>query len=188
MGQLTELDAVNRILRGNGEQPVSSLVTDGTNDTSIASAVLSENLTHFSVQFGDEVNIEAGINSTGKIPLSPNILRLDGRDTDRHRRLVRRGNYLFDVDNNTDTFTAAVKLRVIYQQEFEDLDPAFQYMICDQAAVQYQADVKGDREVDQRLRARAMQSRIAAMAKLAGTRNRNWLNTTDQERINFRVR
>jgi len=188
MAQLTRLDAVNRILRSNGEQPVSSLVTDGTNDTSIAEAILDEMLTQYAIEYGDEVQIELYPTTENKIVLAPGILRVDGRDTDRERRLVRRGNYLYDIDNNTDQFTSSVKLRVIYEPVFTDLDPAFQYMITDQAAQMYQADVKGDPEVDQRLRVRAMKSKAIAMAKLTSTRNRSWLNTTDLKTNTFRVR
>lgn len=188
MGQLTRLDAVNRILRANGEQPVSSLVTDGTNDTSIAEDVLDETLTQFTVEFGEEVKVELTPTSAGKIVLASNILKLDGRDTDANRRLSRRGSYLFDIDNNTDIFTAAVKLRVVYQQDFEDLDPAFQYMIVDEAALIYQADVKGDGEVDQRLQRRAIKSRAIARSKMTSTRNRSWINTDDLRLNVYRVR
>lgn len=186
MAQLTRLDAVNRILRANGEQPVSSLVTDATNDTSIAEAVLDETITQFFVQYGEEVSITLEPDTAGKIRLSSNIVKLDGNEQDRYRRLSRKGSYLWDVDNNTEVFDDTVYLRVIYQQEFVDLDPAFQYMIVDQAAEMYQADVKGDPQVDQRLRDRAMRSKAIAMAKLTSTRNRSWLNTTDLRKNTFR--
>lgn len=179
MAQLTLLEAINRILRANGEQPVSSLAISGTNDTSIAQQMLEEAVTQFLVDYGDSVEITVVRTSDNKVPLADNVLQVEGRESLLRHRLIRRGKFLFDLDNNTDEFDTDPTLWVKYRIDFGELDPSFQFMIADQVAVDYQADIKGDPEVDARLRERAQRSKSIARRKMATTQHGSWLDTTD---------
>jgi hypothetical protein len=179
MAQLTELEAINRILRANGEQPVSSLSTTGTNDTGIAQEMLDQAVTQFNIKFGVAVEATLTRDSNNRIPLPAEVLQVEGRGQYRDRQMVRRGSFLYDLTNATDIWTVDPTVHVKYQIEFTDLDPAFQYMIVDAVAVEYQADIKGDPEVDARLRERARMSAVVARGKLGKTLHRSWLSTTD---------
>lgn len=162
--RLTRLTAVNRILRGAGENPVNSLSADGLNDTALAEAVLDEvNVTIQLRGLTANTQIETrNMDADGFIQLPDNCLRALGSGDDVDRVFVMRGSppKLYDVQESTFVFTAAVELELVMGLDFDALPPAHQFEIVDNAARLYQAQTVGDRGVDGMLNEISQLSRI----------------------------
>ena len=176
MGALSKLDAVNRILRASGEYPVSTITVTGSNDVVMAVQVLDEATIHAQLP-GLNCNTTyttVAPDSTGRILIADNVISIDTRDIDMGRNLVQRGRnptYLYDVDKDTDLFTigATIKVRIVYNLEFEELPTAEQFMIVDSAARAYQMATVGDTNQDRILQEMAIMSR--AMGRAADMRS-----------------
>lgn len=179
----TKLDAVNRMLRAAGEQPVSTLVSDSTNDVDIAVQVLDEATMQVLGQGIPENTVKLTLTPTtdGFVYLPSTVLYADADPDDttwRDRNVNQRGNRLFDNDNNTFVFTTeTVKVTVKQMLEFNDLPLHTQMYIADMAARQYQMDTKGDPDVDARLAQRVLESQAAQRINELRSRDICW---TDQ--------
>ncbi len=175
MPQMTKLEAVNRMLRGAGEQPVSTLVDDGTNDVSVAVTILNETSTE--CQFhNSRVNTTLQRTVDNTILLSDNTLWVQTRDTDANKHVERRGRFLYDVTNNRDTFTADLKVTISNERDFEDLTYAEQLEIADAAAREYQQRVVGDTTADGFLAERQARSQSGARQNETQQGRRGWLD------------
>ena len=175
MGYLTKLDAVNRILRGASENPVSSLEDTLINETLMAESVL------------DEINIKEQMvglhNNTVVIEMEPDVddhiilpdttLQVyawylpDGGKSSLEYRLSTQGDnptYLFDVENNTIEFDESIVVKYTQLVDFDDLPTAQQFRITDMAAQVYQMAVQGDRMTNDMLQSIALHSRAVGRA------------------------
>ena len=158
----TELDAVNRILRSSGEQPVNTLESDGVNDTDQAQAILRETLQEILLE-GHNFNTEEReytADDSGEIALPPNILRVDGVGDDYYSRFEPRGGRLYDLDNTTFEFTKTVTLEVVWWIPFKDIPLQLRYRIADEAARIYQQVSNNDPQVDRYLQEREIRSKV----------------------------
>ena len=159
---------------------VSTLVDDGINDSDFAQDVLDEKIVEI-LAMGWSFNTvvkELSFNTNGNIAISPNYLRVDGYGNDYRRLLTVRGNYLYDLDNDTDVFTSTVELLITQNLEWDDIPSPVQFFIARSAAVTYQALTKGDTQKDQILRdleARAMEQAKKHNSK---TGDRSWIRDT----------
>ena len=161
----TRLLAVNRILRGAGEQPVSSLTEDGINDTAIAEAILDETTAEYQKD-GLTVNTEYVTytpDADGFIVLPINTLRADGQsDSDQYTVRGYQPKKLYDLENNTYVFTEDVDLVLTQGLDFTELPVDIQFAIVDKAAMLYQMITVGDQGMHATLSQQALQSRITA--------------------------
>lgn len=161
----TRLLAVNRILRGAGEQPVSSLTEDGINDTAIAEAILDETTAEYQKD-GLTVNTEYVTytpDADGFIVLPINTLRADGQvDSDQYTVRGYQPKKLYDLENNTYVFTEDVDLILTQGLDFTELPIDIQFAIVDKAAMTYQMITVGDQGMHATLSQQALQSRITA--------------------------
>ena len=153
--RLDKLGAVNLMLSAAGEQKVSTLVDDGINDTDVAQQVLDETIIEV-LSMGWDCNrvVKTFLpDTTGKIAISPNYLRVDGYGNDYRRRLTVRGDHLYDLDNDTDQFTGtSVQLEIIQNLNFTDLPSPLRFYIARAAATIYQSQTKADPDMDSILR------------------------------------
>lgn len=182
MGNMSRLEAVNRILRGAGEQPVSSLSGDAV-DIAIAESILDEVLVHY--QNGlhcSTITKEHIPDSSGNINLPVNTVRVTpvlshtGKDYEARGRTP---TLLYDLENDTNVFTENINLRLTVSLSFEDLPTLHQYAVADLAARQYQQDSVGDPALDRALSERALRSVAASQAEDARSKRRNILNGAD---------
>jgi len=173
----TKLDAINYMLLQSGELPVNSLVDDGTNDTDLAERVLDDSirkiLSH-GLGFNTETK-EFAKDSNNKIALSSNILHFRPANQSRYRRLVKRGNFLYDLDNNTFEFDDnTVYLQVTYTWPFDEIPIDAQYWIMAKAARDYQMQTQRSRDMDQKLQEEEMLAKARALASDMRNRNSNY--------------
>jgi hypothetical protein len=179
MGAWTKLQAVNRILRAGGENPVNTLAST-SGDALMAEAILDE--VNLEVQMvgtvtnSEEVDLTPDAN--GQIAVDDSILHVQPLDTDK--LIVQRGRdptLLYIVTDNTDNFTdvgiTTLRARLVYGFEFEDLPFGLQLAIADEAARRYQMLVVGDTTMDGMLREIWTQSRAKARAQEIRSRAAN---------------
>lgn len=163
--RFTRLMAVNRILRGAGEQPVNSLTEDGINDTVLAESILDECTAEYQKD-GLHTNTEMvtySPDSEGFITLPSGTLRVDAQRFDLN--VTQRGyqpTKLYDIDNRTFVFTKSIDLVITVAIPLEDLPIDIQFAVIDRAARMYQMVTVGDQKMDALLAEQEMRSRIAA--------------------------
>ena len=146
----TELSAVNAILGAIGQSPISQLKDPST-------GVISNN--NPEIQFIYNLLRDANVDTqsegwhfnrerhvtfskdttTNKIAISDDIVKIDLPDnwSRRHYNFVRRGGYLYDKIEHTDTFTdmgTSIELDVIRLYNYEDLPPVFKRYITYRAS------------------------------------------------------
>jgi hypothetical protein len=175
---LDKLGAVNLMLSASGETKVSTLVDDGINDTDVAQQVLDEIIIEVLSDgwYFNTVKKTLSPDTTGRIAISDNYLRVEGGGNDYRRQLTVRDKYLYDLDNDTDQFTLPVELRVITNLDFTNIPSAMRFYIARAAARVYQAQTKADPDTDQIL----FQQEIRAMerARKDNTKagNKSWIH------------
>lgn len=169
--RLTQLEAVNIVLRGAREMPVSSLDTDTINEVLVALQVLDEH--DLDIQSGGLYTNTFEIDftpdeTTGKIDLSENIMYVRGWGKDMRRELnmvEEDGTWrIFDIENNTTVFDTGtdITIRLYMRLDFESgLTHKQQRWIVDLAAVEYQMVTVGSNSMHAMLSQRASRSRAA---------------------------
>lgn len=178
--KLSKLQAVNIILRGAREQPVSSLDDDAINETLIAEQVLDEwNLQHqalglfnntFERTLKPETVASTGI-TIGDILLPPNTLNVRSWGPDLRWLVDARedeGNLkLFDLEDEVFDFSdkSEIMLLFVLFLDFDDLTALQQRSITDGAAQEYQMATIGSTSMEQMLQRKALRSRAEARAE-----------------------
>jgi len=186
MGALSKLAAVNRMLVAAGEFPVSSLTVSGSNDVTIAIQMLDEATTMVQMQGTNTNTIHTTLTPdvSGKIYVADNVIRVDTEGESRNRNIATQGRtptYLVDLDNEgTDVFDAdtSLKVKMIVNLDFEDLETADQFYATDLAARRYQFLTVGDKATDTILNEQFQVSRIYARAKDIRARDANFADNT----------
>lgn len=171
---LTELEAVNRILRSADEYPVSSLEETEINDTLIAQQVLHEVLLR-EEGTGWHLNtvcleLTPDPDDANRIMLPDTVLAVSGfgPDINRNFHWQMSGGLAFLVDMETGSmeFTEGqmVTIRVSKFIPFEELPSQYQFSVVDQAAVEYEDATHGSPSKNQILVQRASRSRAIQRA------------------------
>lgn len=142
-----ELDAVNAMLSAIGSDPVNSLVD--TTDVDVFNALRLLEKTSRDVQ-------RKGWNfNTGTYTMYPNLYDkkilwdntiIQHKSTDGNT-YIKRGNYLYDMTNQTFEFTDKIELTVTRALDFTDLPDCFKNYITAKAAFGFQARYFGDAAV-----------------------------------------
>ena len=142
----TELEAVNECLENIGQAPVSTIAGDLGVDTQIA--------LNFVRKINRELQSQGWHWNTDKyFPLTPNgdsdillpsgTLAVDSDGEDVARDVVQRGSRLYDRDNRTYAFTAALSTRLTVALTFEELPETARRYIMLKAARVFQNRVEG---------------------------------------------
>lgn len=179
MGAFSKLQAVNRVLRGGGENPVNSLITT-SGDSLMAEAIL------------DEVNLEIQLpgltcnseefeftpDSNGEIQVDDSILHIQCVDRQTLDVIVQRGKSptrLYNATKNSYDFSDFTTLvcRIVSGLPFDELPTATQLHVADLAARRYQAVAQGDPSADNLLREVYVESRAKARAQDMRSRDAN---------------
>lgn len=149
----TELDAINLILSGIGEAPVNSLTESESIDVDNARSLLStvsRSIQRQGWQFNTVSNVTVMPDTNSKkIRYNPSWIKIAATNGEV---LVKRGDFLYNLSENTDTFTDEIQLNIIEALDFEDLPDEFKAFITAEAAILFQARYLGDDNVSQELR------------------------------------
>ena len=143
---ITELDAVNIILDNDGEAPVASLDEAGFDEAAGAQAVLEEisrTVQDGGWAFNTDFNRKLSPDLNGDIVLPADTLWVKPTFVDEAMTVVERGRKLYDLLNNTYTFTQGVHLDICQMLDFAELPSAARYYITLRAARVYQARSTG---------------------------------------------
>ncbi|GBG55158.1 hypothetical protein SPFL3102_03580 [Sporomusaceae bacterium FL31] len=148
-----KLDAVNQILNGIGESPVNS-IEDPTNVDVINALQMLERTNRKIQRKGYVFNTveKYTLNPdffTKKISWNPNIIKLTSPN-DR-KIYTKRGDYLYDLTNQTGNFTEPVVVTAVLLIDFEDLPEAAQGYIVAKTAFDFQVLYSGDELSTQKL-------------------------------------
>lgn len=147
----TELEAINKMLRGIGESPVNSLGGASNADVDLAQQTLlevSRAVQSEGFAFNTEYNYTLSRNQDSEIPVPANTLRVDA-DGSGYDVVLRAGK-LYDRTNSRYTFpnTASLKVQIIVALPFEELPECARYYIMVRAAREFQGDSVGSDTLD----------------------------------------
>lgn len=174
----TKINAVNLILSAVGEAPVDTI--NENDNVDVANALLLLDSTSRSLQakgwdFNSYTNyvLKPDI-VTQQIRYNSNFIHFKAAEN----TIVKRGDYFYDMTNNTDKFTQDVILNVIMAVDFEDLPSCFKDYVTAQTALKFQQRFMGDDGMSQDLLMSAAQAREEIVEYDMNMGSYNMLNFT----------
>jgi len=144
---VNELEAVNMLLAAVGEAAVSSLETATTVDVTQAKNLLS-NINREAQQkgwhFNTEWDVVLSLDSDNRIPLGTTVLSVYSPTKMTTIRGREGSPFLYDLDNNTFTWTTSINDAVtITLLDFEDIPQTARQYITTKAARIFQEEIIG---------------------------------------------
>ena len=159
---MTELEAVNSLLSAIGEAAVSSLETATTVEVTQAKNLLS-NVNRETQQKGWHFNTEWDVSltrdSNNKIPIGSSILSIYIEQKLTTIRGIQGVMYIYDLDNNTFTWTENITNAVtITLLDFQDTPQAVRQYVTTKAARIFQEEIIGQVSAEQINRTEEMET------------------------------
>jgi|GEM_PF-2472187 len=190
----TKLEAVNQILVASRYGPVLSLDTGGASDAAIIERIIDEVDQRIQLRgwyFNTARKVTLSPNGSDQIEVPANTLHIDSDDTSRRKKVVRRGDVLFDLTNNVDTFDDDLIVTYITRLDWDDIPPATQMYIIAEASTQLAEqqpplDRRGRRDHDIRirdLREAAIRAKVRAEQENGDASDFNTLNNAEANRL-----
>jgi len=144
---VNELEAVNMLLAAVGEAAVSSLETATTVDVTQAKNLLSNinrEVQQKGWHFNTEWDVVLSLDSDSRIPLGTTVLSIYSPTKMTTIRGREGSPFLYDLDNNTFTWTTSVNDAVtITLLDFEDIPQTARQFITTKAARIFQEEIIG---------------------------------------------
>ena len=144
---VNELEAVNMLLAAVGEAAVSSLETATTVDVTQAKNLLSNinrEVQQKGWHFNTEWDVVLSLDSDSRIPLGTTVLSIYSPTKMTTIRGREGSPFLYDLDNNTFTWTASINDAVtITLLDFEDIPQSARQYITTKAARIFQEEIIG---------------------------------------------
>ena len=144
---VNELEAVNMLLAAVGEAAVSSLETATTVDVTQAKNLLSNinrEVQQKGWHFNTEWDVVLSLDSDSRIPLGTTVLSIYSPTKMTTIRGREGSPFLYDLDNNTFTWTASINDAVtITLLDFEDIPQTARQYITTKAARIFQEEIVG---------------------------------------------
>jgi len=129
---MTKLEAVNKILRRAGGYPVAVLDEGGASAAAEAQRCLEEeskSIQSTGWNFNTRSKVQLTPDGSGFITMPAGTLHLDSDYSDATRNITHRGERLYDLDNNTNVFSAAIYVKLVELWEFHCLpEPVAEYI------------------------------------------------------------
>lgn len=175
---MTELDAVNKMLRACGEQPVNSLEATGVLEAEMARDCLqdaSRDVQNEGWHFNTEQRVSLSPDRDGYIVLPANCLRVDTAGYDAGINVVQRGERLYDVVNHTFVFKTKLTVDMISFLDWQDLPQSARNYIAIVAARRFIAACPGSPTLEAFTQADLLMARVALMDAEADTGDYNIL-------------
>ena len=182
MSGMSRLEAVNLILSATGDDPVSSLADEAAADTLAAEQRLDAEDREVQTQgwYFNTYEKTYSPDSSGKVFVPGTVLYVDADEG--YRYSVQEG-VLYDLLNDTTTFTSAVTLTVVERLAWEKLPGPAQQYIASLAARRYADRQLTDPTLSQYLR--EDEARAYAALRKAHTRAGNFSIFGPNERTAF---
>jgi hypothetical protein len=144
---VNELEAVNMLLAAVGEAAVSSLETATTVDVTQAKNLLSNinrEVQQKGWHFNTEWDVVLSLDSDNRIPLGTTVLSIYSPTKMTTIRGREGSPFLYDLNNNTFTWTASINDAVtITLLDFEDIPQTARQYITTKAARIFQEEIIG---------------------------------------------
>lgn len=136
------LDAINEMLSVIGEQPVSTLETQGLSDVAIAKKIFTT--TSRAVQakgwrFNTEDEVTLPLTVDGQIATPTDALRIECNDI----QITERGPLIYNLEDKTFTFEEEIEVKIVYFLDFEVLPESARHYIVIKAARIFQDRILG---------------------------------------------
>lgn len=149
MAGITTLQTVNRMLKANNHPPVSSLDVGGSSLVARAQATLDDvdrELQGRGWHFNTELQVEIAKDASGNVPIEgswsavrPTTVNATARHADKK---------LYDLDDQTYTWSSNVEIDRVVRIEFEDTPPMYREWATAMAVVRFQRETKSSSKVD----------------------------------------
>jgi len=142
----SELQAVNLMLEGIGEAPVSDLANSGLGDVAIAKDVLgavNREVQTRGFSWNTDYEYQLARDGDNKIPVTDAMLEVDPDGPDASVDAVVRGGFLWDRKDKTFIFTKSLKCSIVWLFEFASLPQAPRHYIATVAARRFAKAVMG---------------------------------------------
>lgn len=152
---MTQIDAINRMLRYIGELPVpNDIAIDDLpegHEAVYARTILQETLREEQEErwWFNSFTTTFVPNNSGYITLPYNLISLQSTVT--NKKYVANGNDLYDVINETKVFIEPVELKVLLEVSFEDVPDVFKTYVVLKAAKQLHTYLNADASTQQEL-------------------------------------
>jgi hypothetical protein len=149
----------------------------------------------FSLDGVDNTSPDSTYTIGGNFQKAYNIYHIDTDDSDINENLIRRGEYMYEVDDNTFAIGDTFKMTYTFQVEYEDIPPAFQDWVIADAALALNRNTSYahtsptfSRPRDSELQEEVRTRRSAAMQEEIRAADTNLLNTQEMRQIRGRPR
>lgn len=178
-GPITLLEAVNIILRNDGEAPVAALEEGTTfSEAGDAEAVLHEisrTVQTDGHNFNTDLERLLTPDVSNEIVLPASTLSVTPVHTSSGLDVIERGRKLYNRSTNSYTFTAPVYLDIVEFLEWDDLPSAVRYYIAVRAARVYQSRNTGSPQQNSFTEADEMRAEAAFKKADSRMRRRGFL-------------
>ena len=180
---MTKLQAINRVLRLSGRKPVSKMESGGAVVQEAEREIddADQRIQEEGWNENTEVDIKLERDSvTNKIEVGDDVLSIDGYGFDAFRRVAKRGGFLFDLDDNTFSWSnvSSVRVEIIRKIPFSELSESLaNYIVADAAVSYYSARPHEDRNTRGRIERNL--ARQLAEAKYRSHRSQNRRHDTN---------
>lgn len=173
---ISQLNAVNLVLAGIGEERVSAIVAETASDIAGAALYQLNRSQEMVLAEGwrDNTDICRPITPTGSGPyivtLDSDVLAVRGSGPHHYRNFGIRAGLLWDSDAHTSSFSSnsPIYLDIVRNAAWADLSPRLKHIVVNHATLVFQRRRRGSPVADQQLLQEVVQS--AATADLRGPR------------------
>jgi len=138
--RITELDAVNIMLRNIGETPVVTLGSTAKPTAQKAQEMLAEESIRVQSEgynFSTERELKLEPNDEGEIRLPSNTLSFNPTTYSADRNLQEDGGKLYDVDNNSFQFDGPIYIQAVLAKPFASLPQPVRWFIAVSASLRF---------------------------------------------------
>lgn len=184
---LTELEAVNEILASIGEAPVNTIENPQNVDVINAIRIL-RNVNRQIQSKGWTFNKISSYTlnpdvKTHKIKWLSNILYIVGTDNTHY---TKKGEYVFDFDNQTSNFENSITVNIIFLVDFADMPDPIRNYVAAKAARAFQTRYLGDSSLGEELLEDEREAWAALMEYELDSNNFNMFDVTGVSEITDR--
>ena len=191
-----KLNSVNAVLRRLGKLPVTALDTSGgSTEAHVERAIddATDTILAKGWYFNSKWEVTATPDSSDNILLtalesSATIYHVDSWGGDAYRHVTQRNTKLYDLDNNTDTFTGNILLTYTYAVAYTEIPIVYAEWIETLAAFNFNRQYIGDSAKDGMLRAELVDREATARREENESADVNVLDTTEARQLLGRPR